>query len=240
MSTILSLGKVVATVNGYNTLNIEAGEDITIDQHDGTLIINSTALESAKSYTDEKVAEALNVGTVYVIDASIESTDWLEDENGFYYEIEDENITSNMMPVVTLAAESLRTAYNAGMYQTAESFDGYVKITTVERPSDTITLTCGLYVQGNVVISGGDTYVLPPATANTLGGVKIGEGVNVTSDGTISINGNTVSEDVINNYGDQIANNIANNYADQIVNAAISSDQETEEMLDDVYGDDDE
>ena len=240
MSTILSLGKVVATVNGYNTLNIEAGEDITIDQHDGTLIINSTALESAKSYTDEKVAEALNVGTVYVIDASIESTDWLEDENGFYYEIADENITSNMMPVVTLAAESLRTAYNAGMYQTAESFDGYVRITTVERPSDTITLTCGLYVQGNVVISGGDTYVLPPATANTLGGVKIGEGVNVTSDGTISINGNTVSEDVVTNYGDQIANNIANNYADQIVNAAISSDQETEEMLDDVYGDDDE
>lgn len=240
MSTILSLGKVVATVNGYNTLNIEAGEDITIDQHDGTLIINSTALESAKSYTDEKVAEALNVGTVYVIDASIESTDWIEGENGFYYEIEDENITSNMMPVVTLSADSLRTAYSAGMYQTAESFDGYVRITTVERPNDTISLTCGLYVQGNVVISGGDTYVLPPATANTLGGVKIGEGVNVTSDGTISINGNTVSEDVINNYGDEIANNIANNYADQIVNAAISSDQETEEMLDDVYGDDDE
>ena len=28
---------------------------------------------------------------------------------------------------------------------------------------------------------------LAPATANTLGGVKIGEGVNVTSDGTISV-----------------------------------------------------
>lgn len=33
---------------------------------------------------------------------------------------------------------------------------------------------------------GGGT--LEPATANTLGGVKIGEGVNVTSDGTISVN----------------------------------------------------
>jgi len=36
---------------------------------------------------------------------------------------------------------------------------------------------------------GGGGYVLPPATSNTLGGVKIGNGVNVTSDGTISVSG---------------------------------------------------
>lgn len=36
---------------------------------------------------------------------------------------------------------------------------------------------------------GGGSYTLPPATANTLGGVKIGSGVNVTSDGTISVTG---------------------------------------------------
>ena len=241
---IIRLGKVVATVNGQNTLNIVAGDNININQEDSTLTISSNVdtsatLESAKSYTDEKIAEALNVGTVYVVDATIESTDWVEDANGFYFNIEDENISENMMPVVTLSADSLRTAFLAGMYQTAETFDGYVKITTVERPADTITLTCGLYVQGNVVISGGNTYVLPPATADTLGGVKIGEGVNVTSDGTISINSSEVANEVIVNNSEEIANNIANNYADQIVNAAISSDQETEDMLDDVYGDDD-
>lgn len=36
---------------------------------------------------------------------------------------------------------------------------------------------------------GGEPYELPPATANNLGGVKIGEGINVTSDGTISVTG---------------------------------------------------
>lgn len=36
---------------------------------------------------------------------------------------------------------------------------------------------------------GGGSYTLPPATDTTLGGVKIGSGVNVTSDGTISVNG---------------------------------------------------
>lgn len=36
---------------------------------------------------------------------------------------------------------------------------------------------------------GGSSYTLPPATASTLGGVKIGSGIEVTNDGTISANG---------------------------------------------------
>lgn len=34
---------------------------------------------------------------------------------------------------------------------------------------------------------GGSSYVLPPATADTLGGVKIGTGIDVTDDGTINV-----------------------------------------------------
>lgn len=30
-------------------------------------------------------------------------------------------------------------------------------------------------------------YVLPPATATTLGGIKVGDGLSVTSDGTLSV-----------------------------------------------------
>ena len=36
---------------------------------------------------------------------------------------------------------------------------------------------------------GGGGYVLPPATSETLGGVKIGSGLSVTEDGTISASG---------------------------------------------------
>lgn len=36
---------------------------------------------------------------------------------------------------------------------------------------------------------GGGSYVLPPATANTLGGVKIGDGLEVEEDGTLSTSG---------------------------------------------------
>lgn len=39
---------------------------------------------------------------------------------------------------------------------------------------------------------GGGSYVLPPATANTLGGVKVGAGLDVTADGTLSATGGAV------------------------------------------------
>ena len=42
---------------------------------------------------------------------------------------------------------------------------------------------------------GGGLYVLPPATANTLGGVKVGQGLSITSDGTLSIDGGCGSFD---------------------------------------------
>ena len=36
---------------------------------------------------------------------------------------------------------------------------------------------------------GGGTYVLPSATSETLGGIKVGSGLSVTSDGTLSTSG---------------------------------------------------
>ncbi len=36
---------------------------------------------------------------------------------------------------------------------------------------------------------GGGSYVLPPATENTLGGIKVGSGLSVESDGTLSVEG---------------------------------------------------
>ena len=38
---------------------------------------------------------------------------------------------------------------------------------------------------------GGGSYTLPTATSNRLGGVKIGEGINVENDGTISVSGSS-------------------------------------------------
>lgn len=45
------------------------------------------------------------------------------------------------------------------------------------------------FVTDSVHGGGGGSYVLPPATANTLGGVKVGTGLDVTADGTLSATG---------------------------------------------------
>jgi hypothetical protein len=48
-------------------------------------------------------------------------------------------------------------------------------------------ISLGTDPNGNIRIDGAASYVLPPATASTLGGVKIGSGVTVAADGTISV-----------------------------------------------------
>ena len=59
-----------------------------------------------------------------------------------------------------------------------------------ERMSDALVLDNGgnLWVAGSIKC-GGDSggYTLPPATADTLGGVMIGDNISVTADGTISV-----------------------------------------------------
>lgn len=57
------------------------------------------------------------------------------------------------------------------------------------RLQDALTLDSGgnLHISGKFTADGGVGYVLPPATADTLGGVKIGDNISVTADGVISV-----------------------------------------------------
>ena len=59
---------------------------------------------------------------------------------------------------------------------------------------------------------GGGNYVLPVATPSRLGGVKVGENVEVTPDGTISVDEKSVLSDV------------------------IATDIESKEMIDSIFG----
>lgn len=55
---------------------------------------------------------------------------------------------------------------------------------------DALTLDSdgNLRIAGKLTADGGVSYVLPSATADTLGGVKIGDNISVTADGVISVN----------------------------------------------------
>lgn len=56
--------------------------------------------------------------------------------------------------------------------------------------SDALTLdrSGNLHISGKLTADGGVGYVLPTATADTLGGVMIGDNISVTADGVISVN----------------------------------------------------
>lgn len=56
--------------------------------------------------------------------------------------------------------------------------------------SDALVLDSGgnLHISGKLTADGGVGYVLPSATADTLGGVMIGENINVSDTGVISVN----------------------------------------------------
>ena len=55
---------------------------------------------------------------------------------------------------------------------------------------DALTLDSdgNLWVAGSIKCGGSSGYTLPPATADTLGGVMIGNNISVTADGVISVN----------------------------------------------------
>lgn len=90
---------------------------------------------------------------------------------------------------------------------------------------ETIKLTEGTAIRPYTPGGGGGTYELPPATATTLGGVKIGEGVKVEPDGTISVDIEDISEDVSETAADLVEQNAT---------------QPTDEEIDGLWGDGEE
>lgn len=75
------------------------------------------------------------------------------------------------------------THYSLPTVESTDAIDGASQITALATATDD-----ALY---EIAQSAGETYTLPAATSETLGGVKIGDGVNVTDDGTISVTQST-------------------------------------------------
>lgn len=73
-----------------------------------------------------------------------------------------------------------------GLFVVGNGYDSYYGASR----SDALVLDSGgnLHISGKLTADGGVGYVLPSATADTLGGVKIGDNISVTADGAISVN----------------------------------------------------
>ena len=72
-----------------------------------------------------------------------------------------------------------------GLFVVGNGYDSYYGVSR----SDALVLDSdgNLHISGKLTADGGVGYVLPSATANTLGGVMIGDNIAVAADGTISV-----------------------------------------------------
>ena len=95
---------------------------------------------------------------------------------------------------------------------TVETVSGALRFWAMKAPDAELSGSVLLVGQGGGSNGGGGSYTLPTATASRLGGVKIGDGVNVEEDGMISVDGESLLEN------------------------ATTTEEEVEDMLDEVFG----
>ena len=135
-----------------------------------------------------------------------EQADEESPDYSYIYTAELPDSTSALIPSGAPLLGSFHIAEDAGVVNGCETGDGVVKFYSKEIPAADISTCIILFGKG-----GGGESDLTVATREQLGHVKIGNGIEVTEDGTISANAK-VSED------------------------QIATSDDTSEMLKEIYG----
>jgi hypothetical protein len=138
----------------------------------------------------ELVLTIFGVGTTSY-ELTLPVRDWVKMEsaigpNQYYCDVEVPGCLSTMTPLGTTALENFEAASPAGLASMIETYDGYVRFYAVRKPTANIDVIVALIKK--------EEPVNTPATRDKLGLVKIGDGMNVTSGGSISTRAATDSE----------------------------------------------
>lgn len=178
----------------------------------------STALktleESGKVVNEERVKEIISgqIGgksSAIIKDITIPASGWdwqresdeqetMEwDEFRCFIDVAVEEATEEMVPSVALHKAALETAKRAGLCPTVQANAGVLRFWARNAPEADMAATVALVSPGGASGGGSSSYVLPVATATRLGGVKIGSGVSVSADGTISASTSGITQDEV-------------------------------------------
>lgn len=207
------------------TIALEVDVSIEISYTPGAFITAAEAEQLIESMVSEAITTVVgNIGAVIIKDITIPATGWAWDQDldepgdvgmddyRYYVDVPVTEATADQFPSVALHKNALNTAKEAGMCPTVQAAEGYLRFWARNEPAEAMDATVALSSSGSGTSGGGGgTYVLPVATKDRLGGVKIGENISVAPDGTISATGASVSQD------------------------DMASTTETDEMLDEVF-----
>lgn len=214
--------EAIATVAAVNDLLQRHNEDP--EAHAGIIMdaVGSAMkkLEESGQIMDQKTVETMirkeiaehgsggYYGTYFLTLAASgwEQADEESPDYSYIYTAELPDSTSALIPSGAPLLGSFHIAEDAGVVNGCETGDGVVKFYSKEVPAADISTCIILFGKG-----GGGESDLTVATREQLGHVKIGNGIEVTEDGTISANAK-VSED------------------------QIATSDDTSEMLKEIYG----
>lgn len=138
---------------------------------------------------------AAGTGSFTVTNAVVNVDAWQESADGVSAVIPVTGVTDSTVPLIYVLPQSSDTATYCGLMGKCTASDGIVTINAQITPKDTIELTIlAMFSQTietdiNVAAPSAPVlayYKLPPATKDTIGGVKIGRNIVVDEDGTIS------------------------------------------------------
>ena len=128
-------------------------------------------------------------------------------EGELYLDLPVEEAVEGLIPQVMLHKAAQNIAKAAGMSASSRVLDGAVRFWVQQAPTEDMAATLVLLSADG----GCGPYVLPAATKDRFGGVKLGDGSSTTPDGTLSYEGSGLPDEAIVTTGD------------------------TEQMLDDVF-----
>lgn len=157
-----------------------------------------TAAIDPSSFTTYGAVEQIVDGATLKREITIPTSGWKDATEEtltgqLYVDIPQEDATENMMPVISLYPTDAHLAKACGMSETSRTLDGKIRVYAGKAPAGEIKATLVLMKAYSGRVSGGEesgtSYVLPTATKTRLGGVKIGDNIEVTPDGTISSSG---------------------------------------------------
>lgn len=156
------------------------------------------ALETANEV--KRMLENFSTSGITKQDIVIPTTGWVQSDSeeyeGLSVDIPVEGVTGDMIPIVIVPPKQIKTIGERKFSPCVKSDDGYIRLYAKASPPEPINATLVLLITSGGVTGGSGNYQLPTASANKLGGVKIGENITISDDGTISVNKESLIGDI--------------------------------------------
>ena len=163
----------------FGTVDIPDAVDLTTDQTIGgnKKFIGNSTFTGTSHFTDDVSITGANLEVRGVLDATSATITNLQVPNSL--------TSSGVINAVAMNAASIKNNQNNKYYLTQSSITAGDNV-TIEETTD------------GVKINSTDTkYTLPVASSTTLGGIKVGDNLSITADGTLSATGGSAPDNMV-------------------------------------------